>query len=582
MKIEKIKIKGFRNFDDTEIYLQEKALIIGANDVGKSNLLYALRLLFDKSLSEDDLELSDNDFNAYTKASSIEISVFISDVTEDCLISFFSGAIKDKRIIIKYLKEKQNTYRLFWGFNEQTLIEFQSRAYIKRLNMQYLDANRNLVSFMKKERSRIINYSKENRVPLEINNDDALITCIQNGIDDINNKVGALSYVKNSLDTVNNELSKLSIHNKDQDVKFVSEASNADKLLDNLVLSYSTESGPLSIGGDGRNNQIFLATWLAQQKNKKNIDHVTFYAIEEPEAHLHPHQQRKLSEYIQNNLDSNVFITTHSPQIVSKFSPSNIIRLYSINKNTKAACGGCSPIIDNVFSDFGYRLNSISSETFFSDGVFLVEGVSEVLFYTAVSKALNMDLDRFNISILSVEGVGFKPYVKLCHVLNIPYVLRTDNDIFEKNYDSKKLYYYSGLSRVMGIIRELQLDIKDLCNYWDSNKSNLEWSIAEKVPKESENLNKSLRFMFKSYGMYLSNIDLENDLAQSPIKESLEKHYNKREESLIKKMQSKKAENMLDYLNKNFDELPSLENDPILEPLKDLISKVKDRICSYV
>ena len=56
MRLEKLRIKGFRNFNDTEIVYQEKSLIIGANDVGKTNLIYALRLLFDKTLSERDLE----------------------------------------------------------------------------------------------------------------------------------------------------------------------------------------------------------------------------------------------------------------------------------------------------------------------------------------------------------------------------------------------------------------------------------------------------------------------------------------------------------------------------------------------
>lgn len=59
MRIEKVHIKGFRNFADEEIVFQPKTLIIGANDVGKTNLLYAMRLLFDKSLSEHDLELND-------------------------------------------------------------------------------------------------------------------------------------------------------------------------------------------------------------------------------------------------------------------------------------------------------------------------------------------------------------------------------------------------------------------------------------------------------------------------------------------------------------------------------------------
>ena len=78
MRIEKVHIKGFRNFDDTEITVGKKVLMIGANDVGKTNFIYALRLLFDKSISEHDLELSDEDYNAYTNPQSIEITVFIN------------------------------------------------------------------------------------------------------------------------------------------------------------------------------------------------------------------------------------------------------------------------------------------------------------------------------------------------------------------------------------------------------------------------------------------------------------------------------------------------------------------------
>ena len=48
MQLSLIKIKGFRNFSDATINFSDKTLIIGANDIGKSNLLYALRLIFDR------------------------------------------------------------------------------------------------------------------------------------------------------------------------------------------------------------------------------------------------------------------------------------------------------------------------------------------------------------------------------------------------------------------------------------------------------------------------------------------------------------------------------------------------------
>ena len=98
MKIDKIHIKGFRSFDDEVITLQKKTLIIGANDVGKTNLIYALRLLFDKSLNEHDLELSDSDYNAYSHADTVEITVYLSEIIEDCLLSTFQGAVKDGKL----------------------------------------------------------------------------------------------------------------------------------------------------------------------------------------------------------------------------------------------------------------------------------------------------------------------------------------------------------------------------------------------------------------------------------------------------------------------------------------------------
>lgn len=236
--------------------------------------------------------------------------------------------------------------------------------------MQYVDTNRDLFSFLKRERNQMLNLAKEKRTP-EIEREDELKTvAIQSNLNTINEQVSSLHYVSAALEQVNNELSKLSIHNEDQNVRFVAGDSDAEKLLDSLTLAYSTDENPLAIGGDGRNNQIFLATWVAKQNIQKSIDHITFYAIEEPEAHLHPHQQRKLSEYIQNRFDSQVFITSHSPHIASRFDPEGMVRLYAKNKFTYAACGGCSEMLKTVFSEFSYRLNALSSETFFSDGVF--------------------------------------------------------------------------------------------------------------------------------------------------------------------------------------------------------------------
>lgn len=189
----------------------------------------------------------------------------------------------------------------------------------------------------------------------------------------MNTRIDNLNYISNSLNSVNKELGELSINNEGQTIKFTTDNNNVDDLLENLELSYNMSDGALKIGGDGRNNQIYLATWVARQKLNQTQERVTMFAIEEPEAHLHPHQQRKLSKYLSNSFEQQVLITTHSPQIASEFRPDRIVRLYQKNKITKAAQGGCSKKLQLSFNDFGYRIDAISSEIFFSNAVFLVE-----------------------------------------------------------------------------------------------------------------------------------------------------------------------------------------------------------------
>ncbi|EME8099781.1 AAA family ATPase, partial [Enterococcus faecium] len=101
-KIKLIKIKGFRSFENAKINVAEKSLIIGANDVGKTNLIYALRILFDKKISENDLELFDSDYCIYSSNKEISIEVHLENVVEDCLVSIFKGLIHEDKTIIKF------------------------------------------------------------------------------------------------------------------------------------------------------------------------------------------------------------------------------------------------------------------------------------------------------------------------------------------------------------------------------------------------------------------------------------------------------------------------------------------------
>ena len=47
MRISRVQITNFRNFKSLDVALSEHAVIVGENKIGKSNFIYALRLLLD-------------------------------------------------------------------------------------------------------------------------------------------------------------------------------------------------------------------------------------------------------------------------------------------------------------------------------------------------------------------------------------------------------------------------------------------------------------------------------------------------------------------------------------------------------
>lgn len=259
MNIEWIKIKGFRNFSEEKINFSNKSLIIGANDIGKTNLIFALRLLFDRSLSDRDLDLFDSDYNVYTKSENIEITVKITHIQEDCLVTTFRGDINDETVYIQYKNSKNGEYSILTGPTEELLELKSSRFYIKRLNMEYVHTNRNLDSFMKREKNKILENAKSQLTEEQAKQDEDRITEIKNDLTIMNSKVDHLNYIHESLDKVNAELESLAIHNVGQKLSFKNANSDIDKMLSNIELTYNTDEGALTLGGDGRNNQIFFS-----------------------------------------------------------------------------------------------------------------------------------------------------------------------------------------------------------------------------------------------------------------------------------------------------------------------------------
>ena len=62
MRLSRIRVKNFRNLVDIDVPLAQHTVVVGENRSGKSNLLHAMRLVLDSTLSADQRRLKSEDF----------------------------------------------------------------------------------------------------------------------------------------------------------------------------------------------------------------------------------------------------------------------------------------------------------------------------------------------------------------------------------------------------------------------------------------------------------------------------------------------------------------------------------------
>lgn len=588
MRLKTLYVKGFRNFKEVTVNLNEHSLMIGANDVGKTNLIYALRILLDRSLSDYDYELAESDFFAYEDTNEIIIRAYFDEITEGCLLARLPGKISDDgKLVLQYTAAIDNgkvEYQFYCGKSdsEDDLKDIDSPFYRKYLNLKYISSRREFWSYINKTKKELLLQAKGNRSADVIEADDALYDEIEQKLQEVDSKIPQLSYVKNATEHLNKELDKLSIHNREQQVVFDTASTDIDRVIQNVSVTSKYGDKKLIIGGEGRINQIYLSLWASQNQHTEISNEVSIICIEEPEAYLHPHQQREVATYLGRTLQGQVILSSHSPYIVSEFSPNSIIRLYKQNTHdTSVASNGCSEVIAEGIDDFGYRMSVIPAEAFFSDCVILVEGPSEMVFYKTLAKQIGIELDRLNISVLSVEGVSFPTYMKILNAMHIYWISRTDNDVFKVPNNNE--YRYAGVERCISFYLKFcqheDADVKVI----DSERGNLRFADKNNIPKKSKNAAKKIAEILTGQDVLLAKQGLEEDFYNSPVQKELKDFYGKdlTDEEVINKMKGHKAINMYDFLKKHKASLKKLKDDPLALPLVSAKEYIERHYGSY-
>lgn len=501
MKFERIKIKNFRNFEDITLDLSNKNIFFGLNDVGKTNFLYAMRYIFDKDVRK--LNLVDSDFHNKQLDSSIEIVVTL-DISNtdniDCqkLRARLKGALRSEhtKVYIKLLAEYNKGELvaipiLFWGGDMEHLQEMKQRGYLYEIdyvfNVIYIDSYVDLHLLFKKNVGQLVKNEKEE--------DKEVLNNIQSNVNELNRNISSLSGIREFEEKITPEYKKF--RNEQISVTVKSEIA-VKGLYSNIVpyLKQDNDDNLYPTAGEGRKKLLVYSIFdiLSEESNEKKIN---LFLVEEPENHLHKSMQIALSQILfSNNKYSYLFVTTHSPFILYEMDNVNLVRIYSERHiNSKS-------VFYTVPSEFDKNkkmLNQPLSEALFADKVLLVEGPSEKMLFCKVLYVINPFYEVDGTYVLPVDGIGFRKYIDILGSLNIHNIIKTDNDL--------RLAKKNGLYSTLGFSR---------CNKYIGKDILPTEQIDENTIESKRNLydanKKSLDSIRKKFSIYLSKVDLENDL----------------------------------------------------------------------
>ena len=118
------------------------------------------------------------------------------------------------------------TYKILVGPTIDKLQECDSRFYIRTLNLNYINSNRDLRSFIRKEKSNLLEKARNARNQIEISKRQESLESIKLTLNKAKDEVSQLSFISRATEQLNSELSSLSVSNEELKVNFDTGASD--------------------------------------------------------------------------------------------------------------------------------------------------------------------------------------------------------------------------------------------------------------------------------------------------------------------------------------------------------------------
>lgn len=395
MRLSRVSITNHSRIQDLTLDIRRHAVIVGANDVGKSSILRMLNLLLGSSTAGLYQSLGPGDLRDLDQP--LIVNAMWTDFTDENRRPFPSEISIGEDQTSEYLwvqlvveadPEDDEAVTVRRRFPESGHERAPSREQLEAFGWRFLKATRG-ASMMEGAHSPVRTLLAAADLGT---NEDGLKTILKNFNEELagNESVGEL------LGRVAGHLNRAmprSVAKEDFSVRSVTDPSR--DVLQDVTIFLNRGDGQVSLmeQSDGV-RQLMSMTLFDLAEGTANV-----LAIDEPEIHLHPASQRTAADLLSGEGNQKI-IVTHSPYILHRFEPSEVI---AVDRH-----GTCRQIRDEKLSKvekvrahwWSPRLLEALTARF----VVLVEGDADRVIVDAVASKLGVDLDRLGAVVVELDG----------------------------------------------------------------------------------------------------------------------------------------------------------------------------------
>jgi putative ATP-dependent endonuclease of OLD family len=456
IKIETVRIAGFRGLSNVEVTLDRTTVLIGMNNAGKTSFLKALQIAFGDArfVSEDDFHID----AAEKTADKILIDVLMvpTDAEGKRAQSFdrlwghvFRGGDPQFdsegseyvafRSEISRLDDQKRFYP-FKSFMKQWPVyeSWQQPGWVGASRVPNLseyipfifqDAQRDITDDLKLRTSPL------GRVLSKVEYDEKDVAALQAAIDGLNSDAVDKSEVLRSLQDHLSELGH-AVGTGAGKTEITPFANKVRDLTKGIRLNYQEGVNSFSMEYHGMGTRswaslLVIKSMVKIQDAERTADNKAFLpilALEEPEAHLHPNAQKQLYHQM-NNFPGQVIISTHSPYIAAQADIFELRSFYKTESTTDV-----KKFSRDLTPDMKRKIQREAIERqgdlLFSRILVLQEGQTESqLLPQMIEAVLGKSCAELGVSTVQVGSyTNYKPFLVVASTFDIPVIVYSDTD----------------------------------------------------------------------------------------------------------------------------------------------------------